>query len=95
MRAVPHFDLWWEFEFGQVEVDTSMGWLSIRGKLDGGCRVDALKLDDVEIHDGDDEGEWRDLSWSEGERFRSATVQREVFSHVNKLVQEWAAKGGE
>ncbi len=91
MRAVPHFDIWWEFRF-ETEVDTSMGWLYIRGKLDGGCREEALKFEEVLLCEKD---ACRDLSWSEGERFRSATVQREVFTHVNKLVQEWAAKGDE
>ena len=91
MQAVPHFDIWWEFGF-ETEVDTSMGWLYIRGKLDGGCREEALKFEEVLLCEDD---ACRDLSWSESEEFRGIRIRREVFTHVNKLVQEWAAKGGE
>ena len=92
MRAVPHFDLWWEFEF-ETEVETSMGWIYARGKLDGGCREDALKFEEVLLCEDDDVYS-RHLSWSEHDRFRGILIQREVFNHVNELVQKWA-KGGE
>ncbi len=86
MKHVPYFDLWWEFDF-ETEVDTSMGCLYIDGKLDGGCREEALKFENVLLFDDD---ESRELTWNENKRFRGILIQREIFNHVNELVQEWA-----
>ena len=98
MRTVPTTDPWWNFPF-ETEVETSMGTLYVEGRLHGGCRVDALRFSDAQIHDeyADEpyrQPAWRPLTFEERTWFDERNIQREIYNHIEAKVQTWAANGG-
>jgi hypothetical protein len=90
---MPRYDRGWEWPF-EVEVDDTY---YVHGKLDGGCRVDALKFDEVVIYD-EDEIDGRNLSFAEHEHFHSPAIQRRVFAvvecEVKRVLERRKAQGG-
>jgi hypothetical protein len=92
-KDMPYYDAGWEWPF-DVEVDETY---YVRGKLDGGCRVGALKFDEVVIYDENVDG-GRDLTYAEYEHFHGPLVQARVFetvrSEVERVVERRKAQGG-